>query len=76
MAATTPGSAAPRPAAPDARAGGLERDVAFGEAAPTPTPTSTRPVHAKYDRYGPAVVGTVVGEHAAPVTIRLFGAGY
>jgi threonine dehydrogenase-like Zn-dependent dehydrogenase len=27
--------------------------------------------HAKYDRYGPAIVGTVVGAKAAPVTIRL-----
>ena len=27
--------------------------------------------HTKYDRYGPAIVGTVVGDKAAPVTIRL-----
>jgi hypothetical protein len=27
--------------------------------------------HAKYDRHGPAIVGTVVGDKAAPVTIRL-----
>ena len=27
--------------------------------------------HAKYDRYGPAIVGTVVGAQAVPTTIRL-----
>jgi hypothetical protein len=27
--------------------------------------------HAKYDRYGPEIVGTVVGPDAAAVTIRL-----
>ena len=27
--------------------------------------------HAKYDRYGPAIVGTVVDEHSWPTTIRL-----
>ena len=27
--------------------------------------------HAKYDRFGPAIVGTVVGEKVVPVTIRL-----
>jgi hypothetical protein len=27
--------------------------------------------HAKYDRYGPAIVGSVVGEKAAPGTLRL-----
>ena len=27
--------------------------------------------HAKYDRYGPRIVGTVVGPDAARVTLRL-----
>jgi hypothetical protein len=27
--------------------------------------------HSKYDRYGPKIVGTVVGPDAATVTIRL-----
>jgi hypothetical protein len=30
-----------------------------------------RAYHAKYDRYGPQLVGSVVGEHAAPGTLRL-----
>ena len=53
------------------RAGGVERDVAFT----TPDPASHEAIdaayHAKYDRYGPAIVGTVVGAKAGPVTIRL-----
>ena len=31
--------------------------------------------HAKYDRYGPAIVGTVVSEDAAGATLRLVPAG-
>jgi hypothetical protein len=27
--------------------------------------------HAKYDRYGPGIVGSVVGSHAAQATFRL-----
>ena len=27
--------------------------------------------HAKYDRYGPQIVGTVTGPKAGPVTLRL-----
>jgi len=56
------------------RAGGIERDV-------TLTPVSEldgaaqaavdAAYHAKYDRYGPQIVGTVTGVHAAPVTLRL-----
>jgi hypothetical protein len=30
--------------------------------------------HAKYDRYGPQIVGTVVGPEAEAVTIRLVSA--
>jgi hypothetical protein len=53
------------------RAGGVERDVTFAEAAPDAHADIDKAYHAKYDRYGPALVGTVVGAHAAPVTIRL-----
>lgn len=30
-----------------------------------------RAYHAKYDRYGPAIVGSVVGDKSVAVTIRL-----
>lgn len=53
------------------RVGGLERDVTFGDAAPGAHEDIDKAYHAKYDRYGPAIVGTVVGDHAAPVTIHL-----
>ena len=53
------------------RAGGLERDVSFAEAATTVHGDIDRAYHAKYDRYGPAIVGSVVGAQAAKVTIRL-----
>lgn len=55
------------------RAGGLERDVTFADA------EAGRGVHAaldaayhtKYDRYGPRIVGTVVGPEVEAVTIKL-----
>jgi hypothetical protein len=53
------------------RAGGVERDVAFADAAADTHAAIDAAYHAKYDRYGPAIVNTVVGDHAAPVTIRL-----
>lgn len=53
------------------RADGLERDVTFAEAPPGVHKEIDNAYHAKYDRYGPAIVGTVVGDHAAAVTIRL-----
>ena len=53
------------------RAGGTERDVTFAEAPPDSHAAIDDAYHAKYDRYGPGIVGTVVGAHAAPVTIRL-----
>ncbi len=52
------------------RAGGVERDVAFAEAAPDSHAEIDAAYHAKYDRHGPAIVGTVVGTAAAN-TIRL-----
>jgi hypothetical protein len=57
------------------RAGGLERDVTFAAAAPDAHPGIDAAYHAKYDRYGPAIVGSVVGDEAAPVTIRLLPRG-
>ncbi|OHV32244.1 MULTISPECIES: DUF2255 family protein [Pseudofrankia] len=55
------------------RAGDLERDVSFADAG---TDSDTQAAidaayHAKYDRYGPAIVGSVTGDKAAEVTIRL-----
>ena len=52
-------------------AGGLERDVTFAEAAPDVHTDIDAAYLAKYDRYGPEIVGTVVGPRAHDVTIRL-----
>jgi hypothetical protein len=53
------------------RTGGVERDVTFTDAAPDSHADIDQAYHAKYDRYGPAIVGAVTGAKAAPVTIRL-----
>jgi hypothetical protein len=53
------------------RAGGLERDVTFAEATPGVHADIDADYHSKYDRYGPAIVGSVVGPEAEAVTIRL-----
>lgn len=56
------------------RAGGVERDVTFTPASELDVGTQAAidvAYHAKYDRYGPQIVGTVTGEHAAPLTLRL-----
>ncbi len=53
------------------RAGGLERDVTFADAAPGVHAALDAAYHAKYDRYGPKIVGTVVGPAVEAVTIRL-----
>jgi hypothetical protein len=53
------------------RADGLERDVRFAGPAPDIHPAIDAAYHGKYDRYGPAIVGTVVGSLAHAVTIRL-----
>jgi hypothetical protein len=53
------------------RAGGLERDVTFGEPPPPVHADIDAAYHAKYDRYGPEIVGTVVGPRAHAVTIML-----
>ncbi|MEU4237495.1 DUF2255 family protein [Actinoplanes sp. NPDC026619] len=49
------------------RAGGLTRDVSFV----AETIDVDHAYHTKYDRYGPAIVGTVVGPAVAALTIRL-----
>ncbi|HYA68563.1 MAG TPA: DUF2255 family protein [Acidimicrobiales bacterium] len=53
------------------RAGGVERDVSFAEAEPGLQADIDAAYHAKYDRYGPRIVGSVVGHDAHKVTIRL-----
>jgi hypothetical protein len=53
------------------RAGGLERNVTFAEPAPGVHAAIDVAYHSKYDRYGPRIVGTVVGPDAEAVTIRL-----
>jgi hypothetical protein len=53
------------------RAGGLERDVTFAEVDPSAHVDIDAAYHAKYDQYGPAIVGSVVGPDAEAVTIRL-----
>jgi hypothetical protein len=53
------------------RAGGIERDVIFGDAAPDAHAAIDAAYHAKYDRFGPSIVDTVVGPQTEGVTIRL-----
>lgn len=53
------------------RAGGVESDVDFVEASADSQLAIDAAYHSKYDRYGQAIVGSVVGEHAWAVTIRL-----
>lgn len=54
------------------QAGGLMRDVTFVE---EPDPVINEQVdaayRAKYDRYGPSIVGTIVSPEARSATIRL-----
>ena len=56
------------------RAGGVERDVTFAPVSADDTSAQQAvdaAYHAKYDSHGPAIVGTVVGAHAYPTTLRL-----
>jgi hypothetical protein len=53
------------------RAGGVERDVTFGETSPGAHPAVDAAYHAKYDRYGPSIVRTVVSPEAHALTMRL-----
>ena len=45
--------------------------MTFAEAAPGVHAAINSAYHAKYDRYGPRIVGTVVGPQAEAVTIKL-----
>ena len=53
------------------RAGGIERDVSFAQASPEAQGDIDAAYHAKYDRYGPRIVGSVTGPDARQVTVRL-----
>jgi hypothetical protein len=53
------------------RAGGVEVDVDFEEPGPAVDDALTAAIHAKYDRYGARIVGTVVSPESALATFRL-----
>jgi hypothetical protein len=53
------------------RADSVERDVAFEVPDPSVDEELDRAYHAKYDRHGPRLVGTVVSADAARSTLRL-----
>jgi len=53
------------------RTPGAERDVAFEQPGDQVNADVDAAYHAKYDRYGPAIVGTVVGGTAGGLTLRL-----
>ena len=53
------------------RAGGIERDVAFEQPGPEVADDIPAAYHSNYDRYGPAMVGTVVSPEAVRSTLRL-----
>jgi hypothetical protein len=53
------------------RAGGVQADVAFGQAPQGVGAEIDAAYHTKYDRYGPRIVGTVVGDDAHTVTVCL-----
>lgn len=53
------------------RAGGLERDVTFERPEGDVQPAVDGAYHAKYDRYGQALVGTVTGPDAGETTLRV-----
>ena len=61
----------PQPHRPDPGLGGIERDVSFAEAAPDVEGDIDAAYHAKYDRYGPRIVGSVTGPSAHGLTVRL-----
>ena len=51
-------------------AGGTEWDVAFTPAVPEAQDRIDAAYHAKYDRYGPRIVGSVTGPGSHEVTVR------
>lgn len=57
------------------RAGGVEKDVRFEEPEEHVHSVVDAAYHAKYDRHGPQIVGTVTGPHAVGETLRLLPQG-
>jgi hypothetical protein len=53
------------------RACGDDRDVAYEQPDLATGDAVTGAYHAKYDRYGPTIVGTVVSPEAVRSTLRL-----
>jgi hypothetical protein len=53
------------------QAAGIDAEVRFEAAAPEANQQIDAAYHAKYDRYGPRIVGHVTGPAAHAVTIRL-----
>jgi hypothetical protein len=53
------------------RAGGVERDVTFADADPAEREAIDTAYHAKYDRYGARIVGSVTGPNMLNTTTRL-----
>ena len=53
------------------RAGGVERDVVFERPGREVDQALNQAYHAKYDRYGARIVGTVVSDESAGLTLRL-----
>ena len=53
------------------RVGEIESDVTFTEPEPGMHAAIDSAYHAKYDQYGPRIVGSVVGPDVEAVTIRL-----
>ena len=56
------------------QAGGIDAEVEFAAAAAEENQEIDAEYHAKYDRYGPGIVGHVTGPAAHAVTIRLIKA--
>jgi hypothetical protein len=56
------------------RAGGVERDVVFETPEPAVADSVSEAYHAKYDRYGPKITGTVVSPEAVRATLRVVAA--
>jgi hypothetical protein len=57
------------------RAGGVEHDVTFEQVGEEAREAVDAAYHAKYDRHGPRIVSTVVGQGAELTTIRLVPRG-
>jgi len=53
---------------------GVERDVTFEATGPELANDVTAAYHAKYDRYGPRIVGSVVSADAVRSTLRVMPA--